>query len=299
MSSWGVIYYATGAQYVAEATRSARSLKEHNDIDVTIFTDQNGLDRTCFDCVEQIDPGEHPFYDRINYFKESPYDRTLHLDTDTIVIGDIKPIFEMLERFEVVAAINETRHTASKDHKFDTVNINAPEAFPEYQCGVIGFCNTRRVRELFDDWQQRYANYLDDFVLDQPFFREAVYNSEIDIGTLPSEFNALLYMGGYFEQEVRIVHLAGKKPETLSVPFLRYKNTSKAVKLLNANVPERRVLFYDSWNRLIVKPTNGNQHRFFWLLKAVERNGILWASRRAIEKTHEKFKSLLFSQKES
>jgi len=290
MAERGVIYYATGETYVQQAKRSAQSLKEHNDVHVTVYSDRREIEEECIDRVVQIDPGEHPFYDRINYFKQAPYDRVLHLDTDTVVVGDIKPLFEMLERFDVVAAINESRDTASEHHKFDTVDIDAPDPFPEYQCGVIGFCTTDRVMDLFDDWQHRYADYLDDFVLDQPFFREALYNSDIHIGTLPSEYNALLNLGGYFEERVRIVHLAGKSRETLSWLSSEDTGVERLVGRLNKDVPAKRVLFYDSWNRLRVKHTTGNKNVAFRLLNSIDKNGIVHTAKRVSEVVRQKTK---------
>jgi hypothetical protein len=105
----------------------------------------------------------------------------------------------MMDRFDIVASINETRDTAVEGHKFNTTDIDVPESFPEYQCGVIGFCHNPKVMSLFDDWQSRYKRYRDKYILDQPFFREAIYHSDIDLGTLPTEYNALINLGGYFE----------------------------------------------------------------------------------------------------
>lgn len=279
MSSRGIIYYATGEDYIDEAICSARSVKNYNDIHITIFTDRHNLQSECFDQIETIEPGEYPFYDRIKYFKQTPYDRTLHLDTDTIITGNILPIFDMLDRFDVVAAINESRNTASKNHRFETVNIDAPDSFPEYQCGVIGFRDTEQVESLLDDWQSRYLPYRNKNVLDQPFFRESLYNNDVNIGTLPSEYNALLYLGGYFEQKIKIIHFGGTKPKEFALPFINYKPIDELISEINQPapnkpVPTKRVIFYDCLNRIQVRNVAEPRSIIPRMIQSINYNGI-------------------------
>lgn len=251
----GVIYYAVGDDCIEQAIASAQSLKHHNDLPVTLYSDKD-LDSVYIDDVITIRSNEYPFFDRINYFRQTPYDKTVYLDTDTVIVGDITSVFDMMDRFDIVASINETRDTAVEGHKFNTTDIDVPESFPEYQCGVIGFCDNPKIMSLFDDWQSRYKQYRDKYILDQPFFREAIYHGDIDLGTLPTEYNALINLGGYFEQEIRIVHLAGSKPE--HVPFTSKNTTKERINDIDVEVPTKRVIYYDSMNRLRVKNTYGN-----------------------------------------
>lgn len=258
----GVIYYATGQKYLEDAEESAKSLKEHNDLHITVFTDVDNIETKVFDNIEKIDSGEHPFYDRINYFKKSPYQKTLHLDTDTYITGDITPIFEMLDRFDVVAAINENRDTVAEDTKFETVELNVPDAFPEYQCGVIGFSNNKDAIELLEDWQNRYSKYKDRNVLDQPFFREAIYqNKNIQIGTLPSEYNLLVNFPGYIQQKARIIHFGGSsKP-----------NPEKVAKKINEKEGRQRVFYNGLKDELTVSPKLSFRYN---AVRSVYRNGL-------------------------
>lgn len=258
----GVIYYATGQKYVEEAKESAESLKQHNDLHVTIFTDVKEIDSDVFDNIERITPGDHPFYDRINYFKKSPYQKTLHLDTDTYITGDITPIFEMLDRFDIVAAINENRDTVAEDTKFETIELNVPDSFPEYQCGLIGFNDDTRVNELLDDWQGRYDKYKSSNVLDQPFFREAVYqNTDIQIGTLPSEYNLLVNFPGYLQQRARIIHFGGSGRQ----------DPEKVAKKINEKEGDQRVFFNGLKDELSVWPKGKFRYK---AIRSIYRNGL-------------------------
>ncbi|MFB6294449.1 MAG: hypothetical protein ABEI97_01700 [Candidatus Nanohaloarchaea archaeon] len=105
----GVTYYAIGEKYVEEARQSAESLKEHNDIPTTLFTDQE-VETGVIDNVRHIDASEYPLLDYIERLKESPYDRTLFLDTDTYVTANIEELFEMLDTFDIGLSIDELRH---------------------------------------------------------------------------------------------------------------------------------------------------------------------------------------------
>lgn len=249
MGDIGVIYYATGEKYLNQAKISARSLKQHNDIDITVYTDQD-LVPNVFDNVVSISPSDYPFYDRVRYMKTAPYDKVLYLDTDTFICGDVSPLFEVLSRVEIAAAINETRDTAAPHTLYDTVDIDAPETFPEYQCGVLAYRNTSSVEQVFDNWQTRYKPYREDHLLDQPHFREALYKSNLQIATLPTEWNALVNLGGYIQNKVKIIHYAGS---VLQDRRLKAKDFSKLCEQLNKNAPDKRVFIYDGKTKVYTR----------------------------------------------
>jgi hypothetical protein len=242
MTDCGVIYYATGTKFVKQALLSAESLKQHNNLPVTVYSDKE-IESPYVDNVVTITPSEYPFYDRINYFKRTPYDKTLYIDTDTYIAGDLTPIFELLDRFEVTAAFNESRDTVAAHTKFKTVDLDVPEAFPEYQCGVIGYQNTTAVDELFDDWQARYKPYRDEHVLDQPHFREALYNNRIVLGTLPTEYNVLVNFSGYLHSSAKLLHYAGNNRPFLGDGTPTVEALQETVGRLNADAPQNRVFF--------------------------------------------------------
>lgn len=253
MTDRGVIYYAAGSEYADQALCSAKSLKQHNDLSVTVYTDQS-VDRTHVDSTVTISPGKHPFYDRINYFKQTPYQKTLYLDTDTYVAADIGAVFELLDRFDVVAAFNESRNTAAAHTKFETVDLNVPDTFPEYQCGVLGYRNTDTVQELFNDWQTRYEPYREEHLIDQPHFREALYHSSASIGTLPTEYNVLVNFSGYLHSSVKLLHYAGTNKTALGDGLPEFERLQSLVNKLNQGTPRNRVFFHDGARRLRVCP---------------------------------------------
>ncbi|MDY6774155.1 MAG: hypothetical protein SVS85_03045 [Candidatus Nanohaloarchaea archaeon] len=228
------MYYATGAEYYKEACVSARSLKENNaDIHVTVFTDQE-KEENSFDAVEHIPSHDYPFLDRITYFLESPYEQTLFLDTDTYVTGDISAVFEQLEEYNVLAAHAPLRHSTTSHFESDV-----PESVPEFNCGVIAFDSGREVQQLFETWRELYGDHLDEGMNDQPFFREAMYKSDADVGVLPPEYNCRFIYPGYVEGEVRILH--GRHPKLEEMAEVMNADTHRRVFTGNAH---RRIFTY-------------------------------------------------------
>lgn len=282
MGSKGVLYYAIGEEYVQQAELSAESLKSHSDINVTLFTDVVDISAQCFDQIYTIDSTEYPFFDRIEHFKKMPYDKNIYLDTDTYICGNISPIFDLLERVDIAAAFNESRDTAAEHMKYKTIDLNAPDTFPEYQCGVIGFCDNERVDELFNDWRRRYRPYRDENLIDQPHFREALFNVEVSIGTLPTEYNTLLNHGGYLYGPVKLLHYAGDNR-----PFVNKLDSSAdfdtVAERLNRGAPTNRVFYYDNLQRLRVRDSRG-RGIFGKIVTSLYREGVVETAQVVLEK---------------
>jgi hypothetical protein len=285
MPDRGVIYYATGHPYVKQATLSAESLKAHNDVGVTMYTDQQ-VDSPHVDNVVEITPGEHPFYDRINYFRQTPYERTIQMDTDTYIIGDLSPVFELLNRFDIAAAYDEHRDTATERRGFENVDIDVPDSFPEFQCGVIAYRNNETVQLLFDDWQTHYEPYRDRNLLDQPHFREALYNNEIAVGTLPSEYNVRINFGGFLYNDAKVIHYAGSENRPFvgtEVPDAEF--SEGLADTLNHDTPRSRVVIVKPREGICVLPTvdKSNSMRYR-IRRSVDERGVVGTLRRAVEK---------------
>lgn len=220
--SEGVVYIATGDRYVEEAMESAKSLKKHNNLPATLYTDAES-DLNVFDEVHRIGSATNDFGDSVLGPDMIPYEQNLFLDTDTRICSDISEIFDVLDQFEMVAAFDPTR-TGQIDHNHTT---NVPDCFPQYNTGVLGFTDTQNVRELFIEWKELYENMEGvKQKLNQPSFREALYESSIRFSTLPPEYNFRTPYVGFASGKVKIIH--GRQPtDDLSVYENRINETDE------------------------------------------------------------------------
>lgn len=203
--SFGVVYVATGSKYIKEAKTSIESLHKHmSNISVTVFSDRK------FECegVDNLVQLENPRYDygdSIVDLEKVPYERTLFLDTDTIVCDDISELFQSLDRFDFAAT-----HTPGK--RYYTAE-EVPESFPLYNSGVFLFKKNSRTKELFELWRQFYLQTVKQNreKYNQPSLRKALYFSNVNILTLPREYNTFILRPGQLCDKVKIIH--GRHPD--------------------------------------------------------------------------------------
>lgn len=178
----GVLYAAVGARFVEAARHSASSLAG------------TGI-------PHRIVVGEGDGYrHKIRALLDSPFSHTLFLDCDTWVTGDIAPLFELLERFDVAAAHAPIRSMFDLD--------DVPDSYPEFNTGVLALRRSPGTRALLQDWLSEYDALLplDPPSKDQPAFRRAAYLSGLRIATLTPEWNQRFALDGYQNQAARILH---------------------------------------------------------------------------------------------
>ena len=205
MSSSGFVYVATGSGYLAEARRSAESVRQHHpNIPICLITDQEVAADAVFSTV-QAPQGcvEHKPIDKLLAL-EAPYARCVFLDTDTFVLDDLTPLFALLDRFEIAAHQDVNRG-------WNYTLPDVPLAFSEFNTGVLAFRNEPAVHELFRDWRRHYEELRATlgFINDQPSFRRALFHSRLRVAPLPSEFHFLGNFPNSVLWKVRLIHARG------------------------------------------------------------------------------------------
>lgn len=219
--SKGVIYYATGEKHISEAVRSAESLKQHlPEISITLFSPERPTS-SCFDNHISIQNHSEPLLDYISYLKKTPYDKTLFLDTDTYICGDISSVFDLLDEFDIAAAHDPVRHSSRYDP-------NVPETFPSFCTGVIPYRQTQDVFDFFTEWENLYRDYAENiserlyspsgstYANDCPLFREALYYSDLRSNILPDEYNCKFLYPGYAQLKIKILHIHHSNPQEIA-----------------------------------------------------------------------------------
>lgn len=181
----GVIFTATGDEkYVRLAERAAHSIRTHNPgLAIDLYTDV-ARDLPVFDAVHVL--GNVWERSRIDAMRLSRFERTLALDCDTIIVGAITDLFDLLDRFDIAAAHDQWRNGAAAQKGWKK---QLPAAFAEFNGGVIVLRKSAGTDRFLEDWARAVREHA--IGRDQPTFRELLWDSDLRIATLPPEYNLM------------------------------------------------------------------------------------------------------------
>lgn len=98
----GIVLYAEGTEYVKQARLCALSIRRYNDIPICLITDQEDRDPV-FDHVIKLQSSSNRFKtdNRCQIYDLTPYDETIVLDSDTLVLENIDHMWNILSQQEV------------------------------------------------------------------------------------------------------------------------------------------------------------------------------------------------------
>jgi len=190
----GVIYIVTTQKsliFIKSAIESARSaLNMCPNLGRHIYTDKNGLEQIAklsdspFSSTGEI---INPHYrSKVDYISQTPYERTLYLDSDTRIVADISEMFDLLNRFDIALAHGHKRAKHKKDNSGKLIE-KIPESFPQYNSGVILYKNSDEVRNFLKEWADNF--HKAGFYKDQIALRYLLYMTKLRLATLPPEYN--------------------------------------------------------------------------------------------------------------
>ncbi len=181
MTNQGIVYVAQGADYLALAQQSARSLKGVDPAcRIEIFTDQECKD-DCFDIVRSLIAGPSP---KLACLPHTSFERTLYLDCDTLVLAALGDLFDILDRFELAVA-HDVRRTSQLIREKGRHSV--PYAFPQMNAGVILYRRSEETQRFLQSWQDQYIEL--GVKRDQVSFRDLLWSSDLRFYVLPPEFN--------------------------------------------------------------------------------------------------------------
>jgi FkbM family methyltransferase len=219
----GVLYIATGQQYRTEAAVSARSLKAvWPEITIGLIADEPVHD-SCFDWIDVV--GASISFSKVSLIVRSPFERTVFLDTDTYCIHPFPELFDLLDRFDLAASHEDGRFSTRIDpHTGQDVFLRAgdlPDSFPEFNTGVIAFHSRPDVLDVLRQWPAAYDAWRRTAIPsrhDQPSFRKIIYESDLRVAVLSSEYNFRLVCPGYARTAIKIIHGRWPNPELGQTP---------------------------------------------------------------------------------
>lgn len=184
----GIIYIASNnvggmsdINYIQEFQYSVKSLKQHNpEINVTLFTDKL-IESPLFD-VKIVNMSIRC---KQQYLQESPYNKTLYLDTDTYINKNIMDLFELLDKYEILITHDFARKRIFPIPEY----MKIPNGFSEANGGVIAYKKCDNFNNMIKLWNHYYKKYKHISIWDQPSFRIALWESNINLYMLPTEYN--------------------------------------------------------------------------------------------------------------
>jgi len=268
----GVLYLATGSQFVREARHSADSVRNvMPDIPIAIATDTDIDPKNSFDRVITLENPEYGFVDQIDALRRTPFNRTLCLDTDIYMDNSASGVFDLLEEFDIAAAHNHDRNA------FDVSGVT--ECFPEYNTGVIAYRNTNQFQQFLENWLDNYWSLKQDGnTQNQPSFRKTLYESDLRIATLPPEYNLMIRYPGHAVGDVKMFH--GRLLDIDTLGAEQYFDIHEAVEKINS-MEEHRV--FTQLGGMSVH-SNRESNPINRIRMGIQRYGFSEACRRGIRK---------------
>lgn len=232
----GVLYLVWGEAVLKYLDRSIESVRRwHPDLPIH---------------VERLDAADGPVRGLLRkprMFELSPFEETLFLDADTVVLGRLDFGFERARRFGLACTINESpwaRRYGDPGLSGDLI---------EYNTGVLFF--TRQAKPVFEAWAASVAS-LDSSIEwveagqrrrmafnDQAGFAKAVDDTGVSPFVLPLNWNYRPLFHRAFCGPIRIWHDYGDVPDFLLELNRRYEDPSTPIALHSVRVspdPTRR-----------------------------------------------------------
>jgi hypothetical protein len=221
----GIVYSVSGAGYLAEALLSARSSLRFNRVPHTIFSDLRHTPAAESELlsIRLYEPSGDPFADKIANLATVSLQRAIFLDSDTYVTGDLTHLLDLLERFDMAAAL-APGYRGRED-------AEVPTAFYEFNVGVLAWRRSESTHAFFTEWLATYRLLtrerpfatiaLDHGGYEQPAFRRCAWRSALRLCTLGPEYNYRPRRPGSAVERVRVIHGRYADPEQVAAVLNR------------------------------------------------------------------------------
>jgi hypothetical protein len=155
--SSGVVYLALGDRYIDECVYSFCTLRAFNPgLSVVVFTDDDAMVRSEDPEIRHCSRNKSPFKLKTEILGRSPFQNTLFLDTDTIVLGDLSDAYpEAGKHFAIARApyIDFTQQPFVFHGYHHPFGLNT---------GVFSFKASEAVNEFLAHWQHEVGLAADE-----------------------------------------------------------------------------------------------------------------------------------------
>ncbi len=190
-------------------------------------------------------PDDSTLLNKAAMFDFSPYETTLFLDADVVVLGRLDYAFEQAEKFGIAICINECPWA----RRFPAIDGDVIE----YNCGVIAFNRTSfRVKDVFDLWKELaptidssiiFVNQKDDLCKmehnDQAAFTLALQRLNFNPFVLPVNWNFRPLWHRSFFGPMKIWHSYSPVPNGMEEWNGQHPDTERVI--LYCRIPEGKL----------------------------------------------------------
>lgn len=192
ISEKGYLYIAYGEAFTKEALMSIQSLRRFTDLPIAIYTDHRSIAEEKQEDLKITLIGEivaHHLRAKVDYMDQSPFTKTVFLDSDTVIVRNCDDMFDLLERFDL-AIVNDYARKREKYSKLVPEYAEIPYAFSEANSGVIAFNSSTRTQTFLKMWKEYFYKYYQQTNgWDQISFRISLWRSNVLLHHMPFEYN--------------------------------------------------------------------------------------------------------------
>ena len=140
--------------------------------------------------------------------KYTPYDKTIALDCDVTVVGELNELYDVLDHYDFAACL------APLDHHWPTVNNVQLSGITPFNTGVLCYNKSKICENTLDDWAKIYFSKLESNEIgphsyqgDQTSFTESVLSNRASVCTLHNRYNLrTIHYHEVTSGEVKIIH---------------------------------------------------------------------------------------------
>jgi SAM-dependent methyltransferase len=210
----GIVYVAIGDSLLEEAVASARSARAHHrHTPVCLITDDDrgagGFDHTIVIEPLELDAPERQWavYNKIHFLSQSPFERTLYLDTDTRCCAPLWEVFSALNHADLACAHAPIRRVYHEPRSWFQ---------PEMNTGMLGY--KRNLQPFFAAWLELFLNQYRagerQRFGDQSVFARLLSETDVKLCVVPAEFNYRVSLPSDLVGPVKLLH--GRPHEKLA-----------------------------------------------------------------------------------
>ncbi len=181
----GIVYAATTRPYVSLARRAARLVRTvMPDAAIDLYADEPPGDPV-FDAEHRLEHVDHR--PKMEALARTRFDLTLYLDADTVLLAPVWDLFDTAAGCDLAMAVEARRG----DKRNLPGPVHVPPSYPPFNSGVIAMRASERTRRFARDWADAFRAGAAAHRFDQRSLRELAYASDLNVRTLPREYNLM------------------------------------------------------------------------------------------------------------